>query len=125
MSKVNTIIDQLKDLTLIEASELVTAIEETFNVSAAAPVAVAAAGPAAAAEAVAEKTEFTVKVTDVPADKKISVIKEVKTILNLGLGEAKALVEAAPFTVSEKVSKDEAEKIKSALSAAGATVSVE
>ena len=125
MSKVNTIIDQLKDLTLIEASELVTAIEETFNVSAAAPVAVASAGPAAAAEAVAEKTEFTVKVTDVPADKKISVIKEVKTILNLGLGEAKALVESAPFTVSEKVSKDEAEKIKSALSAAGATVSVE
>jgi large subunit ribosomal protein L7/L12 len=125
MSKVNTIIDQLKDLTLIEASELVTAIEETFNVSAAAPVAVAAAGPAAAAEAVAEKTEFTVKVTDVPADKKISVIKEVKTILNLGLGEAKAMVEAAPFTVSEKVSKEEAEKLKNALSAAGATVSVE
>ncbi len=125
MSKVNTIIDQLKDLTLIEASELVTAIEETFNVSAAAPVAVAAAGPAAVAEAVAEKTEFTVKVTDVPADKKISVIKEVKTILNLGLGEAKAMVEAAPFTVSEKVSKEEAEKLKNALSAAGATVSVE
>jgi large subunit ribosomal protein L7/L12 len=126
MSKVNTIIDQLKDLTLIEASELVTAIEETFNVSAAAPVAVAAAGGAApAAEAAAEKTEFTVKVTDVPADKKISVIKEVKTILNLGLGEAKAMVEAAPFTVSEKVSKEEAEKLKNALSAAGATVSVE
>jgi large subunit ribosomal protein L7/L12 len=126
MSKVNTIIDQLKDLTLIEASELVTAIEETFNVSAAAPVAVAAAGGAApAAEAAAEKTEFTVKVTDVPADKKISVIKEVKTILNLGLGDAKTKVESAPFVVAENVSKDEAEKLKNALSAAGATVSVE
>jgi large subunit ribosomal protein L7/L12 len=126
MSKVNTIIDQLKELSLIEAAELVTAIEETFGVSAAAPVAVAAAGaPAAAAEAAAEKTEFTVKVTDVPADKKISVIKEVKTILNLGLGDAKTKVESAPFVVAENVSKDEAEKLKNALSAAGATVSVE
>jgi large subunit ribosomal protein L7/L12 len=126
MSKVATIIDQLKDLTLIEASELVTAIEETFNVSAAAPVAVAAAGGAApAAEAVAEKTSFTVKITDVPADKKIAVIKEVKTILNLGLGDAKTKVESAPFVLAENVNKDEAEKLKNALSAAGATVSVE
>jgi large subunit ribosomal protein L7/L12 len=126
MSKVNTIIDQLKDLTLIEAAELVTAIEETFGVSAAAPVAVAAAGaPAAAAEAVAEKTEFNVKVTDVPADKKIAVIKEVKTILGLGLGEAKTMVESAPFMVKEAVNKEEADKLKNALSAAGATVSVE
>ncbi|MGL4759742.1 MAG: 50S ribosomal protein L7/L12 [Patescibacteria group bacterium] len=126
MSKVNTIIDQLKELTLIEAAELVTAIEETFGVSAAAPVAVAAAGaPVAAAEAAAEKSEFTVKVTDVPADKKIAVIKEVKTILNLGLGDAKAKVEAAPFVVAENVNKEEADKLKNALSAAGATVSVE
>jgi large subunit ribosomal protein L7/L12 len=125
MSKVATIIDQLKDLTLIEASELVTAIEETFNVSAAAPVAVAAAGAPAAAEAVVEKTSFTVKITDVPADKKIAVIKEVKTILNLGLGDAKTKVESAPFVLAENVNKDEAEKLKNALSAAGATVSVE
>lgn len=125
MSKVETIIELLKELSLIEASELVTSIEETFNVSAAAPVAVAASGPAVAAEVVAEKTEFTVKVTEVPADKKISVIKEVKTILNLGLGEAKAKVESAPFVIGENVTKEEAEKLKSSLSAAGATVSVE
>jgi large subunit ribosomal protein L7/L12 len=123
MSKVNTIIDQLKELTLIEAAELVTAIEETFGVSAAAPVAVA--GPAAAVvEEVAAQTEFNVEVTEVPADKKISVIKEVKTILNLGLGDAKTKVESAPFMIAEKVSKDEADKLKSALSAAGATVTV-
>lgn len=125
MSKVNTIIDQLKELTLIEASELVTAIEETFGVSAAAPVAVAAAAPAGAAEAIAEKSSFTVKVTDVPADKKISVIKEIKTILNLGLGDAKTKVESAPFVVAENVNKEEADKLKNALSAAGATVSVD
>lgn len=125
MSKVETIIELLKELSLMEASELVTSIEETFNVSAAAPVAVAASGPAVAVEAVAEKTEFTVKVTEVPADKKISVIKEVKTILNLGLGEAKTKVESAPFVIGENVTKEEAEKLKSSLSAAGATVSVE
>jgi large subunit ribosomal protein L7/L12 len=125
MSKINTIIDQLKDLTLIEAAELVTAIEETFGVSAAAPVAVASAAAPAAAEAVVEKSEFTIKVTEVPADKKISVIKEVKTILNLGLGDAKTLVESAPFTVKENVNKEEAESLKNSLSAAGATVSVE
>lgn len=125
MSKVETIIDLLKELSLMEASQLVTSIEETFNVSAAAPVAVAAAGPAVAVEAVAEKTEFTVKVTEVPADKKISVIKEVKTILNLGLGEAKTKVESAPFVIGENVTKEEAEKLKTSLSAAGATVSVE
>jgi large subunit ribosomal protein L7/L12 len=125
MSKVNTIIDSLKELTLIEAAELVTAIEETFNVSAAAPVAVAGAASAAApVEAAAAQTEFTVEVTEVPADKKISVIKEVKTILNLGLSEAKTKVESAPFVVVEKVSKEEADKVKNALSAAGATVTV-
>jgi large subunit ribosomal protein L7/L12 len=123
MSKVNAIIDSLKELTLIEAAELVTAIEETFNVSAAAPVAVAGAAAAPVAE-VAAQTEFNVEVSEVPADKKISVIKEVKTILNLGLSEAKTKVESAPFLIAEKVSKEEAEKLKTALSAAGATVSV-
>jgi large subunit ribosomal protein L7/L12 len=125
MSNVATIIDQLKKLTLIEAAELVTSIEETFGVSAAAPVAAAGPALAAVAEVVAEKTSFNVKVTEVPADKKISVIKEVKTILNLGLGDAKAKVESAPFILAEGVNKEEAEKLKSALTAAGATVSVE
>jgi large subunit ribosomal protein L7/L12 len=126
MSKVEKIIEELKVLSLIEASELVKAIEETFGVSAAAPVAVAAAAPVGApAEAAAEKTEFNVKVTEVPADKKISVIKEVKNILNIGLAEAKTKVESAPFTLAENVNKEEANKYKDLLSAAGATVTLE
>ncbi len=125
MSKVENILKDLKELTLIEASELVTGIEEAFGVSAAAaPVAVAAA-PGAAAEAAEEKTEFTVKVTDVPADKKISVIKAVKNILNVGLAEAKTKVESAPFVVAENVSKEDADKFKTDLSGAGATVTME
>ena len=96
MSKVQTIVDQLKDLTLLEASELVKAIEETFGVSAAAAPAMMMAGPAAGPAAAAEeKTEFTVEVSDVPADSKIAVIKAVKNILNIGLTDAKAMVEAA------------------------------
>jgi large subunit ribosomal protein L7/L12 len=126
MSKVQTIIDDLKTLTLIEASELVSAIEETFGVSAAAPVAVAAAGPAAGpAEAAPEQTEFNVKVTEVPADKKIAVIKVVKEVLNIGLAEAKTKVESAPFVLVEKANKDDANKHKDQLTAAGATVSLE
>ena len=125
MSKVQTIVDQLKDLSLLEASELVKSIEETFGVSAAAPVAMAAApvaGPAAAAE---EKTEFNVKVTEVPADKKISVIKVVKTILNIGLADAKTKVESAPFNLSEGVNKETANAQKEELVAAGAVVILE
>jgi large subunit ribosomal protein L7/L12 len=120
MSKIATIIDQLKELTLLEAADLVKAIEETFNVSAAAPVAAAVAtGPAVVVE---EKTEFNVKVTEVPADKKISVIKVVKTILNIGLADAKAKVESAPFVLSENVNKEVANKQKEDLTAAGAVV---
>jgi len=123
MSKVDQIIDQLKELTLLEASELVKAIEETFDVSAAAPVGVApvaaAGGEAAAVE---EKTEFTVKVTAFDASKKIAVIKEVKNILNIGLAEAKAKVEGGEFAIAENVKKEEAEELKNKLSAAGATV---
>jgi len=124
MSKVQTIVDQLKDLTLLEASELVKAIEETFGVSAAAPVAIAgpAAGPVAAAAE--EKTEFTVEVSDVPADSKIAVIKAVKNILNIGLTDAKAMVESAPFVVAKDIKKEEAEAMKTELSGAGATVNL-
>lgn len=123
MSKILPIIDQLKELTLMEAADLVKAIEETFGVSAAAPVAAAAAGPVAAA--VEEKTEFNVKVTEVPADKKISVIKAVKTILNIGLADAKTMVESAPFVLAENVKKVDAEKQKEDLIAAGAVCILE
>jgi large subunit ribosomal protein L7/L12 len=122
MSKVQTIVDQLKELSLLEASELVKSIEETFGVSAAAPVAMAAAPTAAAGPAAEEKTEFNVKVTEVPADKKISVIKVVKNILNIGLSDAKTKVESAPFTLSENVKKEVAEEQKTQLVEAGAVV---
>lgn len=123
MSKVDTILEHLKELSLMEASELVKAIEETFGVSAAAPVAMASAAPAGdAAPAAAEKSEFTVKVTAVDAAKKIAVIKEIKTMLNIGLADAKTKVEEGAFVVAENVKKDEANKMKDALSAAGATV---
>lgn len=123
MSKIQPIIDQLKELSLMEAADLVKAIEETFGVSAAAPVAVAAAtGPVAVAE---EKSEFNVKVTEVPADKKISVIKAVKTILNIGLADAKTMVESAPFVLAEGVKKADAEKQKEDLIAAGAVCVLE
>jgi large subunit ribosomal protein L7/L12 len=125
MSKVQTIVDQLKDLTLLEASELVKAIEETFGVSAAAAPAMMMAGPAAGPAAAAEeKTEFTVEVSDVPADSKIAVIKAVKNILNIGLTDAKAMVESAPFVVAKDIKKEEAEAMKTELSGAGATVNL-
>jgi large subunit ribosomal protein L7/L12 len=125
-SKVQAIIDDLKTLSLLDASELVKAIEETFGVSAAAPVAVAASGAvAAAAPAEEEKTSFNVKVTDVPADKKIAVIKVVKNVLNIGLADAKTKVEGAPFVLSEGVNKETAEKQKEELVAAGAGVALE
>lgn len=121
MSVVSEIIEKLKTLSLLEASELVKSIEEVFNVSAAAPVAApVAAGPAAAA--VEEKTEFDVVIESVPADKKIAILKIVKDKKGVGLQEAKAMVEGAPFTLSEKVSQAEATALKDELSAAGATV---
>ena len=118
--KITAIIDTLKELTVLELSELVKAVEEEFGVSAAAAVAVAA--PAASdAPAAEEKTEFDVVLASVGAEK-IKVIKAVREITGLGLGEAKALVEEAPKAVKEAVSKDEAESIKAKLEEAGATV---
>ncbi len=117
------VISYLKDLTLLEAAELVKDLEETFGVSAAAPVAVAAVGGGSAAAAAEEKTEFTV-VLKSAGDKKINVIKEVRAVTGLGLKEAKDLVEGAPKEVKAGVSKDEAAKIKAALEKEGATVEV-
>ena len=122
MAKLTTdeIIDALKEMTLLEASELVKAIEDTFGVSAAAPAAVVAAPAAGAAEA-EEKTEFDV-VLEGFGDNKIAVIKVVREITGLGLAEAKAAVEAAPKAIKEGVSKDEAEELKKKLEEAGAKV---
>ena len=119
------LLDAFKEMTLIELSEFVKEFEDTFGVTAAAPVAVAAAGPAgaAAAEVVEEQDEFDV-ILESAGEKKIQVIKEVRTLTNLGLKEAKDLVEGAPKPVVEKVNKEAAEKAKEALEAAGATVSV-
>jgi large subunit ribosomal protein L7/L12 len=120
---VQELLEAIGSLTLIEASELVKAMEEKFGISAAAPVAVAAAGGAAPAEAVEEQTEFDVILKGF-GDNKINVIKEVRVITNLGLKEAKELVEAGGKAVKEKVSKDEAKKIKEQLEKAGATVEI-
>jgi large subunit ribosomal protein L7/L12 len=122
MSNLNTIVESLSSLTVLEAAELVKLLEEKWGVSAAAPVAVAAApGAAAGVAAAAEKTEFTLMLKDVGPNK-INVIKEVRTITNLGLKEAKDLVEAAPKAVKENLSKDDAQKFKKLLEDAGATV---
>ncbi len=123
MAKVQELLDAIGSLTLIEAAELVKAMEEKFGISAAAPVAVAAAAGPAAAEAADEQTEFDVMLAGF-GDNKVAVIKEVRTITGLGLKEAKELVEAGGKPVKEKVSKEEAEKIKQQLVAAGATVEV-
>ena len=129
MAKLSTeeLLDAFKEMTLLELSEFVKQFEDTFDVTAAAPVAVAAAGaPAAggaAAEAEAEQDEFDV-VLESAGDKKIQVIKEVRGLTDLGLKEAKDLVEAAPKPVLEKVSKEAADKAKEALEAAGAAVTV-
>ena len=120
MADINALVDQLSELTVLEAAELAKALEEKWGVSAAAAVAVA--GPAAAAAPAAEeKTEFDVILTG-DGGKKINVIKEVRAITGLGLTEAKALVEGAPKAVKEGVNKDEAEKIKKQLEDAGAKV---
>ncbi|MFS8775090.1 50S ribosomal protein L7/L12 [Synechococcus sp. W65.1] len=132
--RVQSILEELKTLTLLEAAELVKAIEETFGVSAAAPVggmvmaapvaAAAAPAPAAPAEPVEEQTAFDVILEAVPADKKIAVLKVVRELTGLGLKDAKDLVEAAPKAVKEGVSKEEANEIKKKLEEAGATVKI-
>jgi large subunit ribosomal protein L7/L12 len=129
MAKLSTddLLESFKEMTLIELSEFVKQFEETFGVTAAAPVAVAAApgagGGGDAAEAAAEQDEFDV-ILEAAGEKKIQVIKEVRTITSLGLKEAKDLVDGAPKPVLEKVAKDAAEKAKAALEGAGATVTV-
>lgn len=126
MAKLTTdeLIDAFKELSLIELSEFVKAFEETFDVTAAAPVAVAgAAAPAAAAEEAEEQTEFDV-VLEAAGDKKIQVIKEVRALTSLGLKEAKDLVDSAPKAVLEGANKEAADKAKEALEGAGATVTL-
>jgi large subunit ribosomal protein L7/L12 len=119
------LLEAFKEMTLIELSEFVKLFEETFGVTAAAPVAVAAAAaPAAEAEAAEEVANEVDVILDSFGDKKIQVIKEVRSLTNLGLAEAKALVEAAPKAVLEKVTREAAAKAKEALEAAGAAVSV-
>ena len=115
------IVEELSKLTVLEAAELSKILEEKWGVSAAAPVAVAAAGAAPAAAAAEEKTEFDVVLTEAGATK-IAVIKVVRELTGLGLTEAKAVVESAPKTIKEAVSKDEANKMKEKLEAAGAKV---
>ena len=126
-TKVEEILEQLKSLTLLEAADLVKQIEETFNVSASASVgAVAIAAPVAgaAAQEAEEKTEFDLVLEEVPADKKIAVLKVVRTITGLGLKEAKDLVESTPKNIKEGASKDEVESAKKQLEEAGAKVEI-
>ena len=125
MAKLTTdqLIEAFKELSLIELSDFVKKFEEVFEVTAAAPVAVAAAAPAAAAEAAEEKDSFDV-VLESAGDQKIAVIKEVRALTNLGLGEAKAVVDGAPANVLEGVNKETAEKAKAALEGAGAKVTL-
>ncbi len=128
MAKLSTdeLLDAFKEMTLLELSDFVKQFEDTFDVTAAAPVAVAAqgpAGPAAPADVVEEKDEFDI-ILEAAGEKKIQVIKEVRTLTSLGLKEAKDLVDGAPKTVLEKVNKEAADKAKAALEGAGATVTV-
>ncbi len=122
------ILEQLKSLTLLEASELVKQIEEAFGVSAAAPVGgmmmMPGMGGGATDVDVVEQTEFTVMLEEFPSDKKIAILKEVRAITGLGLKEAKDLVEAAPKAVKEAIGKDAAEEMKKQLEAVGAKVSI-
>ena len=121
---VESILESIEKLTLLEAAELVKAMEEKFGVSAAAPVAVAAVAAAPAEAAAEEASEVNVILASVPADKKIAVLKEVRAITGLGLKEAKDLVDAAPKAVKEGVKKEEAEAIKKQLEEAGATIEI-
>ena len=124
--KITQIVEELKTLTLLEASELVTAIEETFGVDASASVGggVMMAAAPTEAEEIVEKTEFNVMLDEVPADKKIAVLKVVRTLTGLGLKEAKTLVESAPKMVQEALGKDAAEEAKTQIEAAGGKVSL-
>ena len=121
---IESILESIEKLTLLEAAELVKAMEEKFGVSAAAPVAVAAVAAAPAEAAADEASEVNVILASVPADKKIAVLKEVRAITGLGLKEAKDLVDGAPKAVKEGVKKEEAEAIKKQLEEAGATVEI-
>ena len=124
--KISQIVEELKTLTLLEASELVTKIEDTFGVdaSAAAGGAVVMAAAAGPTEEVEEKTEFNVMLDEVPSDKKIAILKVVRSLTGLGLKEAKGLVESAPTQVQEGLAKDAAEDAKKQLEAAGAKISL-
>ena len=121
--KITNIVEEIKTLTILELADLVKAVEEEFGVSAAAPVGVVAVAGAAAAPAAEEKTEFDV-ILAAAGDQKLKVVKAVKEELGLGLKEAKDLVDGAPKTLKEGVSKDEAESMKKALEEAGATVEI-
>lgn len=121
---IDQIVERLDSMTLLEVNELVKKIEDKYGVSAA-PVAAAAAPAAGGAAPAEEKTEFTVVLKEVPADKKIAAIKEVRAITGLGLKEAKDLVEAAPKEVAKDISKEDAEKFKKQLEDAGATVELQ
>jgi large subunit ribosomal protein L7/L12 len=123
MADIAKLVEDLSQLTVMEAAELAKALEEAWGVSAAAAVAVAPAGGGVAAEAVEEQTEFDVILTG-DGGKKIQVIKEVRAITNLGLTEAKTLVESAPKAIKEGVNKAEAEEIKAKIEAAGGTVEI-
>ena len=121
--KITNIVEEIKTLTILELADLVKAVEEEFGVSAAAPVGVVAVAGAAAAPAAEEKTEFDVVLTGF-GDKKLNVIKAVREITGLGLKEAKDMVEGCPKAVKEGISKEDAEKVKADLEAAGATVEI-
>jgi large subunit ribosomal protein L7/L12 len=126
MAKVEEVLSAIKELSVLEAADLAKKMQEEFGIEAAAPVAVAAAGaPAAGGEAAAaeEQDEFDVILT-APGDKKIQVIKEIRTFTTLGLKEAKEVADSAPKPIKEKVTKEEAEKIKQAIEAAGGTVEI-
>jgi large subunit ribosomal protein L7/L12 len=125
-NKINQIVEELKTLTLLEAAELVSQIEETFGVDASASVGggTIVMAPTAVAEEVEEKTEFTVMLDEVPSDKKIAVLKVVRALTGLGLKEAKDLVESVPKQVQDSVTKDAAEDAKKQLESAGAKVSL-
>ena len=118
------VIEYLSGMTVMELTDLISTLEEKWGVSAAAPVAMAAAGPVAAAEEVEEKTEFDVVVTGVADGKRISVIKTIKSLLSLGLKEAKEVADSLPKAVKEGVTKDEAEGFKKQLEEAGAVVEI-
>ncbi len=122
--KITNILEEIKTLTILELADLVKAVEEEFGVSAAAPVGVVAVAGGAAAPAVEEKTEFDVVLAGFDAAKKLAVIKAIREITGLGLKEAKDMVEGAPKTVKEGISKEDADKLKADLEAAGATVEV-